>query len=48
VLKRVSKVVDLQERAASLGKMLIMTSDSSFYDQEGKQVATQLGTSLSY
>ena len=48
VLKRISKVVDLQERAASLGKMLIMTTESSFYNQEGKLVATQRGTSLIY
>ncbi len=48
VLTRISKVVDLQERAASLGKMLIMTTESSFYNQEGKLVATQRGTSLIY
>ncbi len=48
VLKRVSKVVDLQERASSLGKMLIMTTESSYRNAEGKLVATQRGTSLIY
>jgi hypothetical protein len=48
VLKRVSKTLDLQERAGSLGKMLVMTTESNFYNQEGKLVATQRGTSLIY
>ena len=47
-LSRSGRVGWLQERAASLGKMLIMTSESSFYNQEGKLVATQRGTSLIY
>ncbi len=48
VLKRVSKVTSIQERASSLGKMLIMVSESNFYNRDGKLVATQRYTGLIY
>ena len=48
VLKRVSKIAGIQERAGSLGKMLIITSESNFYNTEGKLVATERGTSILY
>ena len=48
VLKSVGKITDLRERSGSLGKMLIMQSESNFYNQEGKLVATERGTGIIY
>jgi hydroxyacyl-ACP dehydratase HTD2-like protein with hotdog domain len=48
VLKSVGKITDLRERTGSLGKMLILQSESNFYNQEGKLVATERGTGIIY
>jgi acyl dehydratase len=48
VLTRTMKVVDLQERTGSLGKMLILTTEASYRNAEGKLVATQRGTGIVY
>jgi hydroxyacyl-ACP dehydratase HTD2-like protein with hotdog domain len=48
VLKSVGKITDLRERTGSLGKMLIMQSESNFFNQKGKLVATERGTGIIY
>lgn len=48
VLKRITEVVGIQERSASLGKMLIITTESSFYNDEGKLVASERSTGIVY
>ena len=47
-LKSVSKIIDLRERTGALGKMLILQSESNFYNAEGKLVATERGTGIMY
>ena len=47
-LKSVSKIADLRERTGGLGKMLILTTESNFYNAAGKLVATERGTGIMY
>jgi hypothetical protein len=48
VLTRVTRIADIQERTGSLGKMLIITSESNYRNAEGKLVATERNTSILY
>lgn len=48
VLTKVTKIADVQERSGSLGKMLFITTESNFFDAEGKLVATERGTGIVY
>jgi N-terminal half of MaoC dehydratase len=48
VLKRITKILDLQERSGSLGKMLIITTESRFYDDRDRLVASERSTSIVY
>ncbi|MGD0765496.1 MAG: MaoC family dehydratase N-terminal domain-containing protein, partial [Dehalococcoidia bacterium] len=47
-LKSVGKIADLRERTGALGKMLILTTESNFYNAQGKLVATERGTGIMY
>ncbi len=48
VLKGVSKVADLRERAGALGQMLFVVTETNYNNQNGKLVATQRGTAIMY
>ena len=48
VLKGVSKVADLRERAGALGQMLFVVTETNYTNQNGKLVATQRGTAIMY
>jgi hypothetical protein len=48
VLTSVGKIAGLSERQASLGPMLIIQSETTYRNQEGKVVAIMRGTALQY
>ena len=48
VLKSVCKIADLRERTGALGKMLILITETHFYNPQGKLVATERDTGILY
>jgi hydroxyacyl-ACP dehydratase HTD2-like protein with hotdog domain len=48
VLTVVSYISDLQERAGSIGEMLITTNKTEYTNQDGKLVAVMTGTGIRY
>ncbi len=48
VLTSTSKLANLSERQASLGPMLIIQSETTYRNQQGKVVAVMRGTALQY
>jgi hypothetical protein len=48
VLTRMAKIVGIQERAGSLGKMLIISNESNYYSADGTLVATERSTGILY
>jgi hypothetical protein len=48
VLTAVTRLVDFQERTASLGTMLITTMETDFKDASGKLVAKEIGRIIRY
>jgi len=48
VLKSVTKLADLQEKTGTLGKMLLLSTETHLYNAEGKLVATERDTGIIY
>jgi acyl dehydratase len=48
VLTATTKLADLKERAASMGPMLFITSETTYKNQQGKVVAKMLSTGIQY
>jgi hypothetical protein len=47
-LRRVTKIVDLEERAGRMGTMVIIVGESNYYNSVGKLVATERNTEIVY
>jgi hydroxyacyl-ACP dehydratase HTD2-like protein with hotdog domain len=43
-----ARIVDIQERTGSIGKMLITTTETVYYNQNGQLVAKMRGTGIQY
>ena len=48
VLKSVTRLADLQEKTGTLGKMLLLSTETHLYNRTGKLVATERDTGIIY